>query len=370
MSATNDSTPKLFQPATIGDITLAHRVVLAPVTRARASTASVPGDLMVEYYTQRASIPGTLLISEGTFIAPQSGGHELGPTIPGMWNDEQVAGWKKVVDAVHAKGSFIYLQMWTLGRGASAAELKAQGFDLVSSSDLPVKDTNDVPRPLTVAEIKEYVNWFAKAASDAVHHAGFDGVEVHCANGYLLDQFIQDVTNKRTDQYGGSIENRARFPLEVVDAVVKAVGAKKTGIRFSPWSKFLDMRMEDPVPTFSYLIKQLRELYPDFAYVHLVEPGILGGSDVGHHQAESNDFVRDLWHPRPLITAGGYTRESGVERAEKTGDILAFGRRFIANPDLPLRLRKDLPLTPYDRSTFYIPQEPHGYTDYPFAVEA
>ncbi|KAI0362490.1 FMN-linked oxidoreductase [Trametes cingulata] len=371
MSAIQQPTPRLFQPVTVGDVTLAHRVVLAPLTRCRANAQHVHGDLAVQYYAQRASVPGTLLIAEATFIAAKAGGLSLGPNIPGIWNEEQITAWKRVVDAVHAKGSYIYQQLWALGRAADIDVLKAENpdFDYVGPSAIPQQDRKGIPRTLTIPEIKEYVELYAQAASNAVHGAGFDGVEIHGANGYLVDQFLQDVTNQRTDEYGGSIENRARFGLEVVEAVSRAVGAKKTAIRLSPWSEFQFMRMKDPIPTFSYMVKRLRDQLPDLAYIHVVEPGVLGYIDVDHEKYESNDFIRDIWHPRPLISAGRYDRESAIKRAEETGDLIAFGRRFIANPDLPLRLLKNLPLARWDREVFYLPEEPRGYIDYPFAED-
>ncbi|KAI0373005.1 FMN-linked oxidoreductase [Pilatotrama ljubarskyi] len=365
------SLPRLFQPVSVGDMTHAHRVVLAPLTRCRANARHVHGDLAVGYYAQRASVPGTLLIAEATFIAAKAGGLSLGPNIPGIWNEEQVAAWKRVVEAVHARGSYIYLQLWALGRAADIDQLKAENpdFDYVGASAIPQQDRKGIPRPLTVPEIEEYVELYAQAASNAVHGAGFDGVEIHGANGYLVDQFLQDVTNQRTDEYGGSIENRARFGLEVVEAVTRAVGANKTAIRLSPWSEFQYMRMKDPVPTFTYMVTRLREAFPNLAYIHVVEPGVLGYIDVDHGKQESNDFIRDIWLPRPLISAGRYDRESAIKRAEETGELIAFGRLFIANPDLPLRLLKNLPLARWDREVFYLPEEPRGYIDYPFAED-
>jgi len=239
---------------------------------------------------------------------------------------------------------------------------------VVSASDVPLTD-GPKPRPLTTEEIKEFIEAFRTAAHNAVHRAGFDGVELHGANGYLIDQFLQDVTNKRTDAYGGSIENRARFGLEAVDAVVSAVGAQKTAIRLSPWGEFNEMRMKEPKPTFAYFAQQLKERYPDFAYVHLVEPRVFGSVDREPDTGESNDFIRDIWLPRPLITAGGYWRELAIEQAEKTGELIAFGRHYISNPDLPLRLRYNAALTPYDRDTFYAHESPKNYADYSFAKE-
>jgi NADPH2 dehydrogenase len=250
------STPKLFQPIQVGDLQLEHRVVLAPLTRVRADKKHVHQlPIAQEYYTQRASVPGTLLITEATFIAAQAGGIN---NVPGIWSDEQVTAWKKVsfshhspnnllictqiTESVHAKGSFIYLQLWALGRAASPKQLEEEGsFPYVSSSDIPLSNRpkeDPSPRPLTLSEIKEFVELYATAASNAVHRAGFDGVEIHGANGYLIDQFLQTTSNRRTDDYGGSVENRARFALEVTEAVVKRIGAKKTGIRFSPWGSF------------------------------------------------------------------------------------------------------------------------------------
>ncbi|KAI0647402.1 FMN-linked oxidoreductase [Trametes meyenii] len=367
----SEPVPKLFQPATVGELTVAHRIVLAPLTRVRANKQHVHGDLAVQYYGQRASVPGTLLITEATYIAAQAGGLSLGAQIPGIWSKEQVAGWKRVVDEVHAKGSFIYLQLWALGRAAVPEELRKENpdFPYVGASAIPLKDYNEAPRPLTIPEIKEYVQWYAQAASNAVNGAGFDGVEIHGANGYLVDQFLQDVTNQRTDEYGGSIENRSRFALEVVNAVVDAVGVRKTAIRLSPWSEFQEMRMKDPIPQFTYLVTKLREQYPDLAYIHVVEAGVLGFIDVDSAEEESNDFIRDIWLPRPLVSAGRYSRESALARAEKTGELIGFGRLFIANPDLPFRLRKNLLLAPWDRKVYYTPEEPHGYIDYPFSEE-
>ncbi|KAL1943308.1 hypothetical protein VTO73DRAFT_4383 [Trametes versicolor] len=370
MSEPGEAVPKLFQPVKIGDVTAGHRVVLAPLTRCRANSKHVHTDLAVTYYAQRASVPGTVLISEATFIAPYAG---LYAHVPGIWSEEQVASWRKIVDAVHAKGSYIYLQLWALGRAANPAELRAENPDYpyVSASDVPLPEKSDgeAPRPLTIPEIKQYVEAYAQAARNAVYGAGFDGVEVHCAHGYLIDQFIQDTSNKRTDEYGGSIENRCRFALEAIDAVVNAIGEAKTGFRLSPWSTFQGMRMADPIPTFTYLVTKLAQDYPDLAFLHQVEPGVAGGWDIDAKTGESNDFIRKIWFPRPLISAGRYTRESAIARAEETGELTAFGRLFISNPDLPLRLRKNLPLNGWDRAVYHLPEEPHGYIDYLFADE-
>ncbi|KAI0701986.1 putative NADPH2 dehydrogenase chain OYE2 [Cytidiella melzeri] len=360
------ATPKLFTPIRIGDITLQHRVVLAPLTRFRADDDHVHTEMGVEYYAQRAAVRGTLLITEGTLIAAQAGGID---NVPGIWNEHQIAAWKVIVDAVHDRGSFIYLQLWATGRTAEPERLGPHPH--VAPSDVPLAGRDVWPRPMSITEIEEYVQLYATAASNAVHGAGFDGVEVHGANGYLIDQFIQDVSNKRTDKYGGSVENRARFLLEVTDAVVQKVGAEKTGIRLSPWATFGGMRMENPVPTFKYIVEQLAERHSSLAFIHLVEPRVSGAEDRNPKDVkeDSNEFIREIWKPRLLISAGAYTRETALETAEQKGDLIAFGRHYISNPDLPLRLKKDLPLAPYDRTKFYQVKEPSGYIDYSYAPE-
>ncbi|KAJ7448243.1 NADH:flavin oxidoreductase/NADH oxidase [Mycena galericulata] len=365
---------QLFQPITVGQISLKHRVVLAPLTRLKGDSNHVPLlPLVKDYYTQRGSTPGTLLITESTIIAAKAGGY---PNMPGIWNQKQINAWKEVVESVHAKGSFIFLQLLALGRGAVSAVLKSEDptFPYVSASNIPVTPDAEKPRPLTVSEIDEYVGLYVQAAKNGME-AGFDGVEIHDANGCILDQFLQDVSNDRTDKYGGSVENRARFPLEVVKAVADVIGQEKTAIRFSPWSPFSGMGMIDPIPTFSYIVSEIKRLYPNFAYIHLIEPRIAADSSVepsAENAAHSNDFIREIWNERPLISAGGYTRDTAILLAEQRNNALvAFGRQFIANPDLPRRLEKNIPLNPYDRPTFYLPGQdiPKGYTDQPFATE-
>ncbi|KAL1753971.1 hypothetical protein FB107DRAFT_249783 [Schizophyllum commune] len=368
------STPKLFRPIKVGDVTLKHHVVFAPLTRFRVSDRGhVPLPNVKEYYAQRASEPGTLLISEAVFVSPQAGGYWH---VPGIWSDEQITAWKEVADRVHAEGSFIFMQIWGVGRAAQVDQLKEENpsYDYVSSSDVKLSGHEETPRPLTVPEIKEYVQWFASGARNAVERAGFDGVEIHGAHGYLIDQFMQDTANKRTDEYGGNIENRARFGLEVVDAVAKAVGPQKVGIRLSPWTTFQDMRMANPIPQFSYFVKELKSRHPDLAYIHVVEPRVHGPETIQDKDIdarESNDFLREIWGARPYISAGAYTRELALQTAQEKGDLVAFGRYYISNPDLPRRLRENIPLTPYNRATFYLAGDasPTGYTDYPFAAK-
>ncbi|KAJ7857540.1 NADH:flavin oxidoreductase/NADH oxidase [Mycena leptocephala] len=360
------STPKLFQPLQVGDIQLAHRVVFAPATRYRVDDTHTPFPHVAEYYEQRASTSGSLLISEATLIAQKAGGAK---NTPGIWSDDQIASWKAVTDRVHAKGSFMFLQMWALGRAVQAEILEKENITCVSASDIPLPG-GPTPRPLTVDEIKEYMELYAQAAKNAIDKAGFDGVEIHGANGYLINQFLHGRSNTRTDAYGGSVENRARFALEVTEAVVKAVGQKKTAFRISPWGTWQDMQIDDLKPTYGYLITELRNRYPDMAYLHAVEPRADGdGTSTTMKEYHSNDFLREIWGDRPFISAGGYTRASGIATAEKKGDLIAYARPYIANPDLPYRLIHDIALTIGDRALYYAPgsADPKGYTDYAFA---
>ncbi|KAJ7697870.1 FMN-linked oxidoreductase [Mycena rosella] len=382
------SSSKLFEPIRVGNVQLAHRVVLAPLTRLRVDpTTNVILPIVREYYAQRASTPGTLLISEGTLVAHKAGAYAppahtssdgtkfplggLHAASPGIWSDTQIAAWREVTDAVHAKGSFIYCQLFAMGRAATAPELANPGvdFDLVSASAIPLPGETITPRPLTIPEIQEYVRIFVAAAENAVNKAGFDGVEIHGANGYLLDAFLQDTANQRTDAYGGSPENRARLLLDIVSATASAIGESKVAVRISPWSPFQGMLMNDPIPTFSHVVEALRA-FPRLAYLSIIEPRVSGASTVeesADNAGHSNDFVRKLWGARTLISAGGYTRETAIARAE-AGEMIAFGRAFLANPDLPVRLAKDIPLTRGDRSKYYMStNEPEGYTSYLFA---
>ncbi|KAG9027782.1 hypothetical protein FRB95_007389 [Tulasnella sp. JGI-2019a] len=363
-----DITSKLFTPLQVGDITLSHRVVMAPLTRLRANDEHVPQEIATTYYSQRAS-PGTLMITEATYIKDEAGGFA---NVPGIWSDEQIAAWKNITDAVHAKGAFIYLQMWALGRAADPAVMASKGFKIVSPGNIPMEG-RPVPTPLTRGEIYQYVEWYAQAAKNAVHKAGFDGVEMHNANGFLLDQFLQTNSNNRTDEFGGSVENRSRLALLIAKAVTDAVGQEKTGVRFSPHGRYQNMRMPDDLmeEQFTYVITALRDTYPKLAYLHVTEPRVSGieYSDLEH--GSSIEFARRIWGNVPgraFLAAGGYKRETAIETAEKHGGAIVFGRAFIANPDLPLRLKYDLPLNEPDRSTFYTGGA-QGYIDYPLSEE-
>ncbi|TFY81116.1 hypothetical protein EWM64_g2889 [Hericium alpestre] len=367
------STPKLFQPIQIGDVTLQHRVVMAPLTRYRANANHELEESAVKYYEQRASIPGTFLFTEGTFPSPELGGY---PNVPGIWSQRQIEQWKKIVEAVHAKGSYIFLQLWALGRMAHADVLEAEGpYPAISAGNVQTDARHAHPRALTIPEIKDVIAKHAAAAKNAVHGAGFDGVEIHGAGGYLPDQFFQTATNNRTDEYGGSVEGRIRFALEVVDAVAKAVGANKTGIRISPWQAWqVGKRMDDPFATFGEFVRRLRAAHPDLGWLHVSQPRVeftTDDPDVNEQASRPEDtnepFIK-LWAPKPIILNGGFTRESAIKAAEQDGVLVAFGRHYLANPDLPVRIQNGYPLNKYDRSTFYThgPEAIKGYLDYPF----
>ncbi|KAE8159550.1 hypothetical protein BDV40DRAFT_234520 [Aspergillus tamarii] len=362
------TTSKLFTPLQVGRMQLAHRITMAPLTRFRNDDDHVPLPIVKEHYEQRGSVPGTLLITEATLISPRAGGFS---NVPGIWSEAQIAAWRTVTDAVHAKGSYIFMQLWALGRVADPTDLKKDGYDLVSSSAVPAAPEGPAPRALTEDEIRDYIRDYAQAAKNAIA-AGFDGVEIHSANGYLIDQFTQDTVNQRTDRWGGSVENRARFALEVTKAVTEAIGAERTGIRFSPFSPFQGMRMADPVPQFEYLARKTKEF--KLAYVHLVEPRIAGNTEVDEPAADSLDFFfRAYEKAGPVIVAGGYKAESAKEAVDshyKDYDTLvAMGRPFTSNPDLPFKVKAGIPLRAYEREKFYLVKDPKGYTDYEFSEE-
>lgn len=359
-------TAALFSPTKVGNDLLQHRVVLAPLTRFRATDKAVPTDLQREHYVQRTT-EGGLLITEATNIS------EYGyKNTPGIYNKEQIEGWKKITDAIHEKKGVVYLQLWHVGR-AGDRSLNPNNEQVVSASDLPITDGSlvgakvEVPRALEIEEIKQLVQKYRQAAINSIE-AGFDGVEIHAANGYLIDQFINTSSNKRTDIYGGPIENRTRFALEIVDAIVDAIGPERTSIRFSPGGKYQSMGDDTVVETWSYLTSELQRKHPKLAYLHFVE----GRCDL-HNEATKNNLIEDNLQPYrqiwkgPFITASGFSNatQQALDIAEETGDLIAFGRAFIANPDLPERLRNGWGLNKYDRNTFYT-KDGTGYNDYPF----
>ena len=317
---------------------------MAPVGSALADSNNILPPAAQEYYGQRACVPGTLIIGEATFVSLEaSGWHE---PRAGIWTDAQIAAWKAVVDTVHAAGSFIFLQLWALGRSADPDRKRRDNSgDVVSSSAVPETAGGHVPRALTEDEIWKYVADHAKAAKTAVEVAGFDGVELHGGNASLIDQFTQDVVNQREDQWGGSIENRSRFGLEVTKAVCAAIGSDRVGYRMSPFSTYGGMGTEEPVPQFSHLLQGLKDL--NIAYVHLVESRIAGRWDV--EAGESLQPFIDLWADSgPIILAGGYSPEGAkkaVDEEYRGKDVaIAFGRAFVTNPDLVRKLKDGIEL--------------------------
>lgn len=365
----------LFTPTKIGPYSIAHRVVLAPLTRMRSESGDVPGDLMVDYYTQRAS-QGGFMIAEAT---PVSYGGIVYAGAPGLYMDAQEAGWRRVADAVHAKGATIFLQLWHGGRQAhpqnmggqlpvAPSAIRSYEKAIIKTADCEWENADQVvPLELETGAIAGLVKEFKDSALRA-KRAGFDGVELHAANGYLPDQFLQDGSNLRLDSYGGSIENRARFMLEVVAAFTDVWGGDRVGVRLAPSGTFGNMSDSDPAATFSYVANALNRF--GLAYLHLIEPRIRGIEDVTPiSSAITTKDLRNVFKG-PLIVAGGFTRESAEQiLAAGNADLVAFGRHFVSNPDLPERLRLGLPLNPYDRDTFYGGNH-RGYTDYPaYAVE-
>lgn len=364
---------KLFSPTQVGPLHLAHRVVLAPLTRLRTEEGDVPGDLVVEYYTQRAS-KGGFLIAEATSISPLGIAYARAP---GIYTDAQVAGWKRVTDAVHAEGASIYLQLWHGGRQAhpgnmdgalpiAPSAIRAEEKSVVRDGDGIAEVDQVVPRALGLEEIPGVVEEFRRGAERA-KAAGFDGVELHGANGYLPDQFLQDGTNHRDDAYGGPIENRARFMLEVVEALVSVWGGDRVAVRISPSGQFGTMSDSNPTATFGYLAEQLNRF--GLAYLHVIEPRIRGYEDIELNvPAVASRSLRGVFKG-PILAAGGFSKETAEQIiAAGDADLVAFGRLFISNPDLPERLRTDAPLNAYDRNTFYGGLG-EGYVDYSFLNE-
>lgn len=344
---------RLFKPLKVGRSELSNRIAMAPLTRFRADDNHVPlQPLVSEYYSQRSSVPGTLLVTEATFISPNASGYD---NAPGIWSQAQIDSWKKVTDAVHAKKSTIFLQLWALGRVANLGSIKkvaGEGAKVVGASAIPAPGKDTVPTPLTEEEIQEYIRDYTQAAKNAVE-AGFDGVEIHSANGYLLDQFIQDVTNQRTDAWGGSIEKRARFPLEVAKSISEAIGGDRTAIRLSPFAVFQGMKMADPRPQFSHVVRELKKY--NLAYIHFVESRN-DDSQEENVLGEDLRFLVDIWdNQSPVLLAGGFKPHLAVKTVDQEyadkDVIIVFGRYFISTPDIVFRIQKALELNHYDRDT-------------------
>lgn len=352
----------LFSPCQIGPHALKNRFVMAPLTRNRASRAGVPGPLQVEYYQQRAS--AGLILSEATCISPEAVGY---PFTPGIWNGIQVGGWADVTAAVHGEGGKIFCQLWHVGR-VSHPSLQPEGqLPVAPSAIRPAGEAVTyegmqafaTPRALETDELPGIVNAYRIAAKNALS-AGFDGVEIHAANGYLLDEFLRDGTNARTDAYGGGVDNRARLLLEVTEAVCAVWGPSRVGIRLSPIQPFNDMRDSDPRATFTRVVELLNPF--GLAYLHITEMGRDAPGAAGPFFDPLE--LRKVWKGVFMTNAGYDKARANALLAEGKADLVAFGVPFIANPDLPERYRRDAPLNTPDPATFYGGAE-EGYTDYP-----
>jgi N-ethylmaleimide reductase len=372
MMSTN-GTKKLFTPTHIGPTTLKHRIVMAPMTRQRSHWPSnVPSELQVEYYTQRSS-EGGLIIAEGTAVSHRGHG---GKGSPGLWTKDQVIGWRRVTDAVHAEGGLMFAQLWHAGR---LSHVSTSGETPVAPSVDPDFWTNPaspanlvstpdglVPpsphRALDIAEIPGVIDEYRIAAHNA-KAAGFDGVELHSAYGYLLDEFLQDISNHRTDGYGGSIENRARLLTEVLEATISVWGADRVAVRIAPSNTFHAMGDSNPHALFNHVAARLNEY--GLAYLHVIEPRVRGFELIAEGQGPvAAQELRKLFDG-PIIATGGFepdTAEEAIARGD--ADLIGFARWFISNPDLPQRIALGVPLNDYDRNTFYT-FDVHGYTDYP-----
>jgi N-ethylmaleimide reductase len=355
-------TTSLFDQVQVGDLTLKNRIAMAPMTRGRAGDSRVANELMAEYYHQRSS--AGLLITEATVVSAQGNGW-IGS--PGIYTKEMTEGWRKVTQRVNPTGSHMFLQMWHCGRAShsdfhdgklpvSASAVKLQGDQI--HTPLGKKDY-ETPRPLTVDEIKSTIDDYRAAALNA-RDAGFSGVEVHSANGYLLNQFLDSKTNQRNDHYGGSLENKCRFLLEVLAAIFEVWPSERVGVRLSPNGVFNDMGSEDFRETYLYVIKELNKL--NLAYVHIMD-GLAFGF---HEKGEPMTLVEFREHYQGIIVGNcGYTQKEAEERlAAGNVDIAAFGRPFISNPDLVERLRNGWPLAPYEDMTLWYTPGAEGYTDY------
>lgn len=362
----------LLQPYTLGTFQLSTRMVYAPLTRCRAlDTVTQPA--AVEYYSQRAT-KGGLVLSEGTVVSPNGHGY---PNTPGIYEQRHVEAWKPVVKAVHDKGAIFFLQLWHVGRVSHAAyqpegqaPLAASPIAIEGEQYLPdgSKAPYPIPRALTLEQLTDLKQEFVIGARNSIA-AGFDGVEVHGAHGYVLETFLKTSSNVRTDKYGGSIENRARFVLEVLDAVIAEVGDGKVGIRLSPFTKFMSCHTDDPYSMYMYMVEQLNKR-KGLLYMHFVEPRsneYLGGGPA-EESASLEPFNKVC--KTSFMVAGGFVRKTG-NQALRDGhaDLVAYGRDWIANPDLPERFRLGADLNKYDRATFYTPDQKVGYTDYPFLDE-
>jgi len=358
----------MFTPVNLGSIQLKNRLVMAPLTRMRALSGDIPNPLAKTYYAQRAS--AGLIITEATQISPLGKGY---PGTPGIYSPEQTAAWKEIVEAIHAKGGSIVAQLWHVGRISHSSLHPEQGPPEAPSAITPTGQTYGVdwklhdyetPKAMSLDDITRLLKEYELAAQNA-KAAGFDGIEIHSANGYLLDQFLQDKTNQRSDQYGGSVENRLRLLAEVIETVSKVFASDRVGVRLSPYGTFNDISDSDPIGLFTAVIQKLNTYH--LAYIHMIEPRSTsagGGDQVNEGAPITSELFRAAYQGK-FITAGGYDQALGEKVLEEDlADAVAYGRIYISNPDLVERFKQNAPLNPYNRATFYGGQE-EGYTDYP-----
>ncbi|KAL6916986.1 hypothetical protein FSST1_008481 [Fusarium sambucinum] len=355
---------KLWQPLKLGNVNLSHRIALAPMTRLRNDDDHLPLDSRSNWYIE---------------------GRRSSPSTPGISSSDQMQRWKKIFDAVHDKGSYMFMQIWDLGRAGDPSYLKSRGYKYSSSSDIPMEGYSVAPKALTEAEIWQKINEFRKAARNVID-AGGDGVEIHACHGYLIDQFISESVNNRADKWGGSVENRARFLLEVVKAVTEEVGAQRTALRVSPFATFQSAYTANPWDQFGYIITELKRAQYKLAYISFVEPrGNPAQTDMTIHtlagdnvnpwgdKKQSLDYFLQLWNNQsPVIVGGGYLPNNVSEAVDggsykKWDVVVAFGRWFISNPDLVYRVKNGIPLTPYKREFLYAAKSESGYNDYSFS---
>nr|QCF46590.1 12-oxo-phytodienoate reductase [Pohlia nutans] len=357
----------LLTPYQLGSFKLSHRVVYAPLTRTR-SVGHVPGEHVALYYAQRTT-KGGFLITEATSVSATGIGY---PRVPGIWSREQIEAWKPIVQAVHDKGGLFFCQLWHAGRH-SHTSFQPNGAPPPSATNQRIKkgpmylDDGSAadpsqPRAIETHEIPLFVEEFVQAARNAME-AGFDGVELHGANGYLIDQFLRDGANDRTDEYGGSLENRSRFLLELVKGVGNAIGFQRVGVRISPFTDIAEVTDSDPSSLAVHVAEALSHY--KILYFHVIEPRLSGEPQTPDHEDVMLPIRRAF--KGTFIAGGGYTRDSGNQAIDSgKADLIVYGRTFLANPDLPIRFALNAPLNKYDRSTFYTQDPVVGYTDYPF----
>ncbi|EPX75161.1 NADPH dehydrogenase [Schizosaccharomyces octosporus yFS286] len=373
---------RLFDPIKVGNMELQHRIVHAPATRLRChEDGMVMTELVREYYSQRSSVPGTLLITESIFSGPKSGGFT---NIPCLYNEKHAEAWRPIVKAIHENKCFVFMQFWNLpGELKPEYLLDQENLENISQGECPM-DPTGLPAALGGAfsicgkelymdkymskyDIDEHISEYTEAAKRAVFQCGADGIEVHQVNGFLLDKFVLNGFGENCDpNYRGTYENRVRFCLELLESVVKAIGQERVGYRISPYSDI--WKSKDHMEAHMYMVQQLRVKFKNLAYLHVIEPRAYWTGHQQILQEEGSLKYQKLWN-KPLLSAGGHDRDSALQLATQDNVLVAFGRYFLANPDLPFRLKFNIPLNRWNRAKFYTKKSPEGYIDYPYCEE-